>query len=166
LPLSRCSGVVGGMRFPYKKVYVLGLSLILGAGGLGAADIPLPEHPRPDFERAAWVNLNGEWGFRADADDRGSYDGWEKKPELFTDRILVPFPWGSPLSGVEDTADIAWYRRGVKVPEDWKGQRVFLVVGASDWLTQGWLDGKPVGSNRGGYTQFELELTPHVEWGK
>ncbi len=154
------------MRFPYKKVYVLGLSLILGAGGLGAADIPLPEHPRPDFERAAWVNLNGEWGFRADADDRGSYDGWEKKPELFTDRILVPFPWGSPLSGVEDTADIAWYRRGVKVPEDWKGQRVFLVVGASDWLTQGWLDGKPVGSNRGGYTQFELELTPHVEWGK
>lgn len=154
------------MRFPYKTAYVLGLSLIMGAGGLSAADIPLPEHPRPDFERAAWVNLNGEWAFRADADDRGAYDGWEKKPELFTDRIMVPFPWGSPLSGVEDTADIAWYRRGVKVPEDWKGQRVFLVVGACDWLTQGWLDGKPIGSNRGGYTQFEMELTPHVEWGK
>ncbi|MFM1942101.1 MAG: hypothetical protein RI897_1083 [Verrucomicrobiota bacterium] len=154
------------MRFPYKKAYLLGLSLILGVGGLSAADIPLPEHPRPDFERAAWVNLNGEWGFRADADDRGAYDGWEKKPELFTDRIMVPFPWGSPLSGVEDTADIGWYGRGVKVPEDWKGQRVFLVVGACDWLTQGWLDGKPIGSNRGGYTQFEMELTSHVEWGK
>jgi len=29
--------------------------------------IPLPEHPRPDFERAEWVNLNGRWRFAFDA---------------------------------------------------------------------------------------------------
>ena len=23
------------------------------------AHIPLPEHPRPDFKRAQWLNLNG-----------------------------------------------------------------------------------------------------------
>jgi len=33
-------------------------------------DIPLPEHPRPDFERPAWVNLNGTWQFRFDAEIR------------------------------------------------------------------------------------------------
>ena len=28
-----------------------------------AAEIPLPEHPRPDWERDEWMNLNGEWDF-------------------------------------------------------------------------------------------------------
>ena len=28
-----------------------------------ADSIPLPEHPRPDFERAEWLNLNGRWRF-------------------------------------------------------------------------------------------------------
>ena len=25
--------------------------------------IPLPEHPRPDFQRVDWMNLNGRWQF-------------------------------------------------------------------------------------------------------
>ena len=29
-------------------------------------NIPRPEHPRPDFYRADWVNLNGEWEFESD----------------------------------------------------------------------------------------------------
>ena len=33
--------------------------------------IPLPEHPRPDFERAEWVNLNGDWSFRFDPANAG-----------------------------------------------------------------------------------------------
>ena len=32
-------------------------------------DIPLPEHPRPDFERANWINLNGYWEFEFDGSD-------------------------------------------------------------------------------------------------
>jgi hypothetical protein len=33
-----------------------------------AADtVPLPEHPRPDFLRADWVNLNGRWQFASTA---------------------------------------------------------------------------------------------------
>ena len=52
------------------------------------------------------------------------------------------------------------------MPESWQGQRVFLVVGACDWLTKGWIDGRPLGEHRGGYTPFEFELTPHVRWGQ
>jgi len=33
--------------------------------------IPLPEHPRPDFQREAWLNLNGPWQFQLDAQDVG-----------------------------------------------------------------------------------------------
>jgi hypothetical protein len=86
--------------------------------------------------------------------------------ELEAEQITVPFPWGSDLSGLGNEADIGWYRRVLMVPESWRGQRVFLVVGACDWLTKGWLDGQRLGEHRGGYTPFEFELTSHVEWGR
>ena len=124
------------------------------------AEIPLPEHPRPDLQRAEWVNLNGTWAFRFDADGAGERARWfDTAPAGFPLRITVPYSWGSPLSGVADEADVAWYARTVRVPAEWKERRVFLVVGASDWRTTGWLDGQPIGSYQGGYTPFELELT-------
>src|SRR4029453_13294946 len=121
-------------------------------------EIPLPEHPRPDLERAEWLNLNGDWSFRFDKDGKGEGERWfESAAAAFPLTIHVPFPWGSKLSGVPDEADVAWYARSIRVPESWKGKRVFLVVGASDWKTSGWLDGQPLGSYQGGYTPCEVE---------
>ena len=128
--------------------------------------IPLPEHPRPDFERAAWMNLNGPWAFRFDATNTGLKAGWTDGRTEFPLTVMVPFPWGSPLSQVPDEAPVAWYARTVRAPEAWRGQRVFLVIGACDWETQAWLDGQPLGTHRGGYTPFEFELTPHLSAGK
>jgi hypothetical protein len=144
-------------------------AVVLIAGGAGAQPapapaIPLPEHPRPDFQRPDWVNLNGPWQFRFDAKDEGRAQAWSKG-EGFPLTITVPFPWGSKLSGVPDSAPIAWYTRTVQVPAGWQGQRVFLVVGASDWRTTAWLDGTELGTHEGGYTPFEFELTPHVRAG-
>ena len=128
--------------------------------------IPLPEHPRPDFQRVDWMNLNGVWRFRFDRENRGETEKWYQAGERFPDRITVPFPWGSKLSGVEDEAPIAWYARGLKVPETWRGRKVFLVVGACDWQSGGWLDGQEIGRHRGGYTPFEWDLTPYIRWGQ
>ena len=80
-----------------------------GAPGAPADSIPLPEHPRPDFERPQWMNLNGRWGFRFDRANEGERGGWFRSPLAATHTILVPFPWGSPLSGVPDSAELAWY---------------------------------------------------------
>ncbi len=119
------------------------------------AEIPLPEHPRPDWERADWVNLNGAWdfGFAADKLDR---------------KIVVPFGWGSPLSGVKPEAgqDTGHYRRRVTVPSAWKGKRVFVVVGAADHDTTCTFDGQTLGTHVGGYVPFEFELTDLVKWGE
>ncbi|MFL5581938.1 MAG: glycoside hydrolase family 2 protein [Gemmatimonadaceae bacterium] len=137
-----------------------------GAPTRAAADsIPLPEHPRPDFMRAGWENLNGRWSWRADPTDAGAAATWFARPLEGGREILVPFPWGSPLSGVPDTVEVAWYERTIVVPEAWRGRRVFLVVGASDWRTELWLDGAKVGEHEGGYTPFSVELTPGVRWG-
>ncbi len=154
------------------KRLLIGLGLAVLALGSAAwpayaADaIPLPEHPRPDFERPAWLNLNGPWQFRFDADNAGLKEKWFDGKAAFPDTIIVPFPWGSPLSKAADRAPMAWYARTIRVPESWQGQRVFVIVGACDWETQAWLDGQPLGSHRGGYTPFELELTPHLKPGQ
>ncbi len=141
--------------------------LILPRLGLTAAEpIPLPEHPRPDFQRAGWLNLNGPWQFRFDKENAGLEQKWFEGRADFTNTIIVPFPWGSPLSKLEDQATVGWYKRSLQAPADWQGQRVFLVIGACDWETQAWLDGQPLGTHKGGYIPFEFELTPRLKPGQ
>ena len=127
--------------------------------------IPLPEHPRPDMQRADWQNLNGRWQFRLDAKDEGLKARWFAADLAQPRSIVVPFSWGAPLSGVPDSADIGWYSRTIQVPAAWRGKRVFLVVGASDWKTSAWLDGVKLGDHTGGYTPFSFELTPIATFG-
>jgi hypothetical protein len=132
---------------------------------LSFPDIPLPEHPRPDHWRSEWKNLNGEWNFQFDIENKGETEKWFENTQGFLQTINVPFSWGAPLSGVEDGGDIGWYKREIIIPESWKGKRIFLVTGASDWTTSGWLDGNAIGQNQGGYTPFEFELTSFVKFG-
>ena len=128
--------------------------------------IPLPEHPRPDWAREHWQNLNGHWRFQFDPEGTGEQQGWHRGDLPGDLQILVPFPWGSKLSGLDDRAEIGWYARTIRVAPEWQGRRVFLVIGASDWRTTVWLDGTELGTHEGGYTPFEFELTPHLKIGQ
>ncbi|MBD3266174.1 glycoside hydrolase family 2 [bacterium] len=151
-----------------KRNFYLLTTLLLFAcfASLPYAGIPLPEHPRPDFMRADWMNLNGPWQFKFDPEDIGVKTNWYDNTEAFEQEITVPFPWGSRLSGVEDEADIGWYARNIEIPKEWESERIFLIIGACDWLTTVWLDGEKLGEHRGGYIPFEFELTEHVRFGE
>jgi hypothetical protein len=127
--------------------------------------IPLPEHPRPDFERTLWQNLNGKWAFEFDSLNTGENKNWQEGNTAFSKQINVPFPWGSPLSGIKNEADIAWYQKTINVDKTWEGKRIFVTIGASDWETSVWLDGKYLGKHQGGYTPFSFELTQDIKLG-
>ncbi len=148
------------MRF---TIFSLLLCLISNAG-LFAQAVPLPEHPNPIKKRAQWINLNGEWNFRFDRQNNGLDNDWASGAVDFNQKITVPFPWGSELSGVADEADIGWYQRTITVPAGWQGKRTFLIIGAADWETHVWLDGKLLGRHQGGYIPFEFELTDHLQY--
>ena len=158
----------------FARLLVLPTLLILSVllSPTYAQDIPLPEHPRPDFHRSLWQNLNGSWEFEFDSLDVGIAENWQGvastggKEREYTRSIQVPFPWGSALSKQEDLADIGWYKRRVVVDESWGDRRVFLVIGASDWETTVWLDGEEVGRHRGGYVPFSMELTDLISLGE
>jgi hypothetical protein len=158
-----------------KTIFFLVIALVylvnspsreLIAGSNTRAAVPLPEHPRPDYRRPEWLNLNGDWQFNFDKENRGETEKWYQSGQVFPERIVVPFSWGSKLSGVEDKAPVGWYSRGLRIPESWRGKQIFLIIGASDWLTTGWLDSQRLGEHRGGYTPFEWDLTAHVQWGR
>jgi len=129
-------------------------------------DLPRPEHPRPDLRRADdwWRNLNGEWEFEIDRSASGEARGYTGGRPL-RGRIVVPFCPESRLSGVEDRdfLNSVWYRRSLDIPGAWQGRRILLHIGACDYLSTVWLNGRKVGEHEGGYTPFTIELTDHLK---
>jgi Glycosyl hydrolases family 2, sugar binding domain/Glycosyl hydrolases family 2/Glycosyl hydrolases family 2, TIM barrel domain len=116
-------------------------------------DRALPEYPRPQLWRANWLNLNGVWELAVAAEKEEPPFG-----KTLPKRILVPFPVESALSGVMKHADRLWYRRTFRVPKEWKG-RTLLHFGAVDWEAKVFVNGKPMGTHRGGYDSFTIDIT-------
>jgi beta-galactosidase/beta-glucuronidase len=127
---------------------------------LNQAAIPLPEYPRPDFYRADWLNLNGEWDFALDLSDSGEERGLPQGKN-FDRKIIVPFAPESQLSGVGfiDFIAAAWYKRNLTIPDNWRDRRTILNFEAADYQTTVWINGKKVGEHLGGYTPFSFDIT-------
>ena len=167
-----------------------------GAAPAIQAEIPRPEYPRPDFRREHWVNLNGRWRFSFDPQNIGEQRRWyrvshptaasrlgelnDPVEDPFGAEIVVPFPWESRLSGVNNTTykGAAWYQRSIEVPADWgeepadgaRGRvewrrRPYLCFGAVDWSARVWVNGRFAVEHDGGYTPFEIDLSRFVRPG-
>ncbi|MET9633279.1 PA14 domain-containing protein [Lentzea sp. NPDC006480] len=122
---------------------------------------PLPEYPRPQLERDQWLNLNGPWEFAgAKAGEQPAFG------QRLKERVIVPFPIESQLSGLERHEDHMFYRRTVSVPRDWSGQRVKLNFGAVDYQAKVWVNGKLVAEHTGGYTAFSADITDALKRGE
>ena len=122
--------------------------------------IPRPEHPKPQFFRDSWRNLNGLWDFDFDFGDSKKEQGWAEKTEL-PNKILVPFCPESQLSGIGyvDFMDAVWYQRMVDISaEELKG-RVLLHFGAVDYCCEVFVNGKSAGTHKGGFTSFSFDIT-------
>jgi len=120
-----------------------------------------PEYPRPLMVRKEWKSLNGPWEFAFDDRNEGRTAGWSTGKEL-PERILVPFTYEAALSGIGKGAEVherVWYRRTFNVPRSWEGRRVRLNFNASDWETTVWVNGRELGSHRGGYDPFSFDVT-------
>lgn len=131
--------------------------------------IPRPEHPRPDFVRDTFLNLNGIWQFAFDDADVGLQEGWYRPGYQLDREIMVPFCYQSEASGIGPTDEIhpiMWYRRSFTVPEDMKGKRLLVRFGAVDFEATVYVNGHAIGSHKGGYTPFALDATPFLEEGE
>ena len=124
--------------------------------------IPRAEYPTPQFARDSWLTLNGEWEFCRDR----AVSGKARKlyeAESLPDRITVPFCMESKLSGIGDTdfCECVWYRKEVTPDEAWlaEGRRTILNIGACDYRTDVYVNGKQVATFVFGMSR--MTFNPH-----
>lgn len=130
--------------------------------------IPRPEHPRPQFERESWKNLNGQWDFELDFGNSGVSRGLFEKDAVLKGKILVPFCPESALSGIgyTDFIPACWYQRRVTLTETDCAGRLFLHFGAVDYYSEVYVNGKLAGTHKGGYVSFAHDITGFVTPGE
>ncbi|MBT2873216.1 MULTISPECIES: glycoside hydrolase family 2 [unclassified Streptomyces] len=120
---------------------------------------PLPEYPRPQQVRKQWKNLNGPWQFSgAKAGEQPVFG------KNLNEKIIVPFPAESLLSGIERHEDHMFYRKLVDVPKNWKvgksgRDRLKLNFGAVDYQARVYVNGQKVAEHTGGYNAFSADIT-------
>lgn len=126
---------------------------------MSTENMPRAEHPRPQFMRENWINLNGEWEFEIDNGENGMDLHFEKKH--LSEKIVVPFCPESKLSDIGNTdfMNCVWYRRDITVPKEWTGKNVILHFGAVDYHAYVYVNGTLAGEHKGGYTSFSFDIT-------
>ena len=115
---------------------------------LNSRGTPWQVYPRPQMRRSSYLNLNGPWEFTVNYENQGI--------------IQLPFCPESRLSGYGkhfEEGDLLGYCRSFTLPEGFNRGRVILHIGAADQRADVFLNGKPVGSHKGGYEAFCVDIT-------
>ncbi len=128
------------------------------------SEIPLAEYPRPQFARDSYMTLNGKWDYailNKDEHFDGNYQG----------KILVPFSPECLLAGVSEGTsvtpdDILYYHRKFTVGADLMKGCTLLHFDAVDMDCIISLNGQMVGTHKGGYMPFSLDVTDVIVEGE
>ncbi|MBQ4642695.1 MAG: glycoside hydrolase family 2 [Oscillospiraceae bacterium] len=122
--------------------------------GENLPEIPWNEYPRPRLKRDSFFCLNGEWEFCTAKNS--------VIPGYFGEKITVPFPPQSLLSGIHrdiPESEYLFYRKKFRLPVNFNRGRVILHFGAVDQYASVWLNGKIIGEHEGGYEHFSFDIT-------
>lgn len=151
----------------FRRIITVALLTFGVAFQASATETPRKEYPRPQFERKAWVNLNGQWDYTLDDVNSGIEKGYARATS-FEGKILVPFCPESKLSGVGHTDFInhIWYHRMIEIPQAWEGQNILLNFGAVYFNSEIYVDGALADRHFGGSSSFSIDITKLVKPGK
>ncbi len=115
--------------------------------------IPWNEYPRLSMVRDSFLCLNGNWDFKVSK---------EEKCSDFKEKILVPFPPESLLSGIQREVsenDYMHYRRSFTLPNGFINGRILLHFGAVDNICDVYVNGTHAVYHDGGYLPFSADIT-------
>jgi len=131
-------------------------------------------------------NFNANWLFQRQAHGSGELGSFDRQVGLagqieprfreapnpaYDDstwqRIHLPHTWNA-----YDVSDefpgywrgIGWYRKHFRLGKEFSGKRIFVEFEGANHVAEAWLNGKPLGMHKGGYTGFEFDITPYVDW--
>lgn len=88
-------------------------------------------------------------------------------PQANWESINLPHTWNA-----EDAYELkeyyrgaGYYKRNLKLPVKYKGKRIFIKFEGALLYAEVWVNGKHVGSHKGGYTAFSFDVTDYVNLG-
>ena len=122
----------------------------------------MSRHPRPDFERRTFIELNGEWNFCFD--DNTNYQEIDLINGNFDDyKINVPFPYQCNLNNINDKSyhSKLWYSKIINIEKD-ENKSYLLKLGAVDSFASIYINGKHVKDHEGGYSQIDADITNYL----
>jgi beta-glucuronidase len=169
-----------------RRVFVLvllALPPLLTAAGRGAdpSGMAQPQGLLANVEHRKTVSLNGAWHYIVDPYDNGYWDyrhqprkdGYFRNAKPATSRdlveydfdksdtIQVPGDWNSQKQELFYYEGTVWYQRSFTYRKPAAG-RVFLYVGAANYLSRLYVNGQPVCEHEGGFTSFNCEVTSQL----
>lgn len=124
---------------------------------LAKEELPLQEYPRPQFQRQAYLNLNGYWDFC-----------FAKSDALvnFNRKILVPFSPETLLSEINEAPkedEFLYYRRAIKLDKDFKKDILILHFGAIDQEVEIFINNEFVHFQSVPLLPFSVDITNFVK---
>jgi beta-glucuronidase len=165
---------------------LLAIPALLSMSGYAAdtSGLPQPTGLIANVEHRKSVSLNGTWHYIVDPYDNGYFDyrHQPRKDGFFenakpktprdlveydfdkSDSIQVPGDWNSQKKDLFYYEGTVWYERGFTYRKPASG-RVFLYIGAANYLSRVWMNGQPVCEHEGGFTSFNCEVTAQLKDG-
>lgn len=107
------------------------------------------------------VSLNGTWHFLASNNIseneilNADYNSWNT--------LEVPGNWDTQNEYTHYVGK-GYYQKNIKVLDNWKGKQIRVKFDAVYETSKVWLNGKLLGTHKGGYTPFEFNITNQVNF--
>lgn len=82
--------------------------------------------------------------------------------------MVLPHTWDAspdhPFTVPHHFRGLGWYRRSFRVPESWQGRQIFVHFKGVCQIADVWVNGQHTGTHIGGFTGFEFDITPYLNW--
>ncbi|MET8763974.1 RICIN domain-containing protein [Lentzea sp. NPDC004782] len=114
------------------------------------------------------INFNRGWRFVRSEVAGGQNPGFDDSswvPVALPHGFDAPYDVGGASGGRSFYVGSGWYRKHFAVPSSWSGRRVELEFEGAFSVTDVWVNGTMIGTHRGGYTGFVLDITNAVRTG-
>jgi len=104
--------------------------------------------------------LDGEWLFRADPRDQGLRSRWQRQTgRAGWSAVQVPHAWNVGDDSLESFGGgVGWYRKELRLPSARAALAWAVRFESANYRSRVWLNGRPVGTNKGAYIPFEFRL--------
>ena len=104
--------------------------------------------------------MDGDWLFRLDPTNQGLRSGFARQSSTEGwSRTTVPNAWNAGDETPESMkGTVGWYRKDFRLPSSSGRYDWILRFESVNYRTRAWVNGRPVGTNRGAYLPFELRI--------